>query len=323
MPYLMGSLLVTGIYVTLISIRNGRIVKFPQLIRRFAMAVIGVLVGASVTSEVLQIFPSLWISILAMALFVIITQGFGYLFFRYIGKYDIPTAYYSAMPGGLIEAVTIGEQAGGDVRILTVQHFSRIVIIVLVVPLGFYFWSGETVGSAAGQNFSTAVTGLHHFILIILLAITGLYFGKIARLPASHLMGPLILSSAAHAAGLVAITSPDWLLNLAQLIVGTGLGVMFSGVTGKMLIRAFGLGIIAVVSALLLGLGFSIVLADLVSIGIETLVISFAIGGITEMGLIALSLGVSPLIVAVHHLFRIIFTVVLAQYILGRIQKKD
>ncbi|MEY8837729.1 AbrB family transcriptional regulator, partial [Cribrihabitans sp. XS_ASV171] len=44
----------------------------------------------------------------------------------------------------------------------------------------------------------------------------------------------------------------------------------------------------------------------------SALLISFAPGGVTEMSLIALSLGVSPLLVTVHHLFRIIMSVTLA-----------
>ena len=40
--------------------------------------------------------------------------------------------------------------------------------------------------------------------------------------------------------------------------------------------------------------------------------LSFAPGGVSEMGLIALSLGISPVMVAAHHMLRIFFTVFIA-----------
>jgi uncharacterized protein len=42
----------------------------------------------------------------------------------------------------------------------------------------------------------------------------------------------------------------------------------------------------------------------------QVLLMCYAPGGVVEMGLIALSLGVSPVMVTLHHIFRIGFTVV-------------
>jgi uncharacterized protein len=41
------------------------------------------------------------------------------------------------------------------------------------------------------------------------------------------------------------------------------------------------------------------------------LLISFSPGGVTEMALIALSLNANPAVVTLHHLYRIILTVVM------------
>ena len=42
----------------------------------------------------------------------------------------------------------------------------------------------------------------------------------------------------------------------------------------------------------------------------DTLLISFAPGGVTEMALIALSLQANPALVTAHHIYRIILTVI-------------
>jgi uncharacterized membrane protein AbrB (regulator of aidB expression) len=61
-----------------------------------------------------------------------------------------------------------------------------------------------------------------------------------------------------------------------------------------------------------LGMLMATLLAPHVSMSFDALLISFAPGGITEMSLIALSLGISPVLVAAHHLFRIVLTVTMA-----------
>jgi uncharacterized membrane protein AbrB (regulator of aidB expression) len=61
---------------------------------------------------------------------------------------------------------------------------------------------------------------------------------------------------------------------------------------------------------LLIGVGFSLAIHAMTGLSTETMIISFAPGGVTEMSLIALSLAMNPAFVTLHHLVRIIFTVV-------------
>jgi len=51
------------------------------------------------------------------------------------------------------------------------------------------------------------------------------------------------------------------------------------------------------------------------------LFVSFAAGGLAEMSLIALSLNFNPVIVALHHLFRIVLTVSICGIFAKRILK--
>ena len=320
MPYLVGSLATTATYTVLVSHYQNRKIPFTRNARWGFMAVIGVMIGASFDQTLLELLPQLWLSILGVLGFVLLIQFIGYRFFRYVGNYDVPTATFAAMPGGLIESVEMGVQAGGDIRILSVQHFSRIIMVVLIVPFSFFIWSGETVGSAAGQEMSVMAWGPEDVILILGLAGMGVFIGKILRFPAYHIIGPLVVSSIIHALGLLDVSSPGWLLSVSQWVIGVGLGVTFSGITLTILMRTFGLGFLFVSFSLGVGWGFAWCLSKFLPLPTEDLFICFAIGGVTEMGLIALSLGVSPVIVAVHHLFRISFTVLVAKLYYNRLK---
>ncbi len=321
LPYLVGSLTTTATYAILITHYQDRKIPFSRNARWGFMAVIGVMIGAGFDKTALDLLPKLWVSILGILVFVLLIQFVGYHFFRYVGKYDVPTATFAALPGGLIESIEMGVRAGGDIRILSVQHFSRIIMVVLIVPFAFYIWSGETVGSAAGQKISEVAWGPEDVVLILCLTGVGIFIGKILRFPAYHIIGPLVVSSVIHALGILNISSPAWLLSISQLVIGVGLGVTFSGITLQILMKTFGLGFLFVSFSLGVGLGFAWWLSQFLPLPTEDLFICFAIGGVAEMGLIALSLGVNPVIVATHHLFRIGFTVMVAKLYYKRLNR--
>lgn len=312
MPFLIGSLGAVAMLVILADKHHARGFAFPEPLRRAFVGVIGALIGATFSPELLTLLPRLWSTLLAIVVFVGLSHWLVFQLYLRVGGYDRTTALFASTPGGLIESVTIGERAGGDVRILTLQHFARIVLVVVSVPLLFLILSGEKVGSAAGQSLPQKASSYGDIAVILVLTAIGLGLGPRLRLPAAHLTGPLVLSAMVHVTGLTTATGPQSLLNLAQVVVGTGLGVMFAGTTLRHLLRAFSLGATAVAVTLGLAALFALALHPISGLETQALFLSFAPGGVTEMGLIALSLGISPVVVAVNHLFRISVTVAIA-----------
>ncbi len=102
------------------------------------------------------------------------------------------------------------------------------------------------------------------------------------------------------------------------LVIGTTLGVRFTGISPAMLLRGAGLGLLSVGCMLVLGAAMSALLIPLTGESFDVLLISFAPGGVTEMALVALSLNANPAFVTMHHLYRIILTVVVIVRISAR-----
>ena len=67
-----------------------------------------------------------------------------------------------------------------------------------------------------------------------------------------------------------------------------------------------------VATLLFLTFAMASVLHSWTNVDLNSLILSFAPGGVTEMGLIALSLSLSPIVVTVHHVVRIFLTVFVA-----------
>ncbi|RVV98669.1 AbrB family transcriptional regulator [Mesobaculum littorinae] len=310
MPYMLGSLAVTSTLIGLLQNRLPGDYVFPQRIRAIFIAVVGTLIGAQVDPSFVSQIPEMAISLFAVTFFVLIAHATNYLIFRRMGGYDKPTAFFCGSPGGLIESITLGEQAGANVQLLTLQHFLRIILVVTILPLALSIWHGEALGSAAGVQLSGHPVGLGSLPLLIAVAVAGLVLGIKLRLPAGQLLGPLVFAALASGSGLLTVEGPGWTIGVAQIVIGVSLGARFAGVTRQLLFRGLRLSAVSAVSMLLIGAAFSEGLHLVTGNGIEALLISFAPGGVSEMGLIALSLAVNPAFVTFHHLYRIAVTVI-------------
>ena len=131
-------------------------------------------------------------------------------------------------------------------------------------------------------------------------------------MPAAHLIGPMFMSTLCHGTGLVDTSAPSWLLYAAQLFVGVALGSQLSGAFGSNYVKIVKTSLLATTLMLCLSAAMAWSMIRVTNLDFSALFLSFAPSGISEMGLIALSLGISPVMVAVHHVFRILVTVLSA-----------
>lgn len=312
LPFLLGGLC-GGVVSVLAMPRTDLEKAYPSQLRALFIGVIGALIGATFTPELLALVPSLPVTLLAMTLFVPVAHACGYLVCRRLGGYNRPTAFFGAMPGGFVEAITLGAEVGGDVRVLTLHHLVRVVFVAVMMPLVFLVWQGQVVGRAgADAGLVAAGPDLANAAVICLVALIGLGLGRLLHLPAWHLLGPMALAATVQGTGLAALSGPGWLLALAQLMVGLGLAHQVAGTSLAVAGRVLFISLSTVSLMLVLGSVVALALVRLTPLSVEGLILSFAPGGITEMGLIALSLNVSPVVVAAHHMYRIGLTVVVA-----------
>ena len=307
LPYLLGSLAVTAA----LSIRWPEHIpegyEFPQNFRVLFIAIIGLLIGTQVNAESVASLHALAVSLAAVTLFVPLAFAVNYLIFTRLGKYDHATAYYSAAPGGLIEAITMGESAGADIRVLVTQQFLRIVAVIGLVPLGLSLYEGHPVGSAAGMGISRAAVATNWPLLLAALA-AGIAIGRLLRLPAWQLTGALLVSAALSLSG-YPLSVPGWLVRVAQVVVGASLGMRFAGLSHRMLIRGTWLSLVSVSLMLAIGSALALLIMPFAGQDFEVLLITFAPGGVNEMALVALSLHANPAFVTLHHVYRITVTV--------------
>lgn len=311
---LLGSLVVTGVIAAAGWRPLGRPVTLPARLRAGFVPVIGVSIGGAFTPAVLTEAGVWWPSLLALVVFLPLAHATGFAIYR-AGGLPRVESFFGAVPGGLIETVQLGEEAGGNVQLMTVLQFLRLILTIIAVPLIFTAATGGAVGSASGAALPAADVALtlREVVILLLAGALGFALGRLVHLPAAIMTGPIAASALAHAAGLVEGVPPGWLLALTQVVVGCGLGARFAGAERRMLLRAARLALVNAVAALTLAFAFAALLHGWVGEPVAAVFLAFAPGGLAEMSLIALSLQMSLVYVTLHHVARIILSVLIAK----------
>jgi len=309
LPFMLGPLVGAALIATLLPHRLPEGYAFPNWLRIGFIAIIGLMIGAQVTPALFAEAQNYALSLGAVTLFVGLAHGAGYTIYRRLGGYDATTAFYASAPGGLYESIEMGEAAGADVTRLMMQQFLRIIVVVTALPLGLSLWLGGPVGSAGGMTLARGDVPWSDLPVIALAVAGGVALGRALRLPAGQMTGPMALAAGLSLSGWLSVEVPHWLLTLAQMVLGTALGMRFTGLSRGLLARGAGLALMAVGAMLAIGGALAAGLHAATGEAVDVLVISLAPGGVTEMALVALSLQANPAFVTLHHIYRIVLTV--------------
>ena len=308
MSFLLGGLITTTILIKPINKFNGKNYLVPDAIRYFFFGIIGCVIGTGFRGISSYLSNEIVISFFSVICFAIICQYFNYLVFRKIGGYDKVTSFFSGTPGGLLESINSGEKYGGDERIITIQHFLRIIIVVLLVPLFFIVFFETPKIFEEEISLKTPIN--YNLELLFLTTLTGLILGYRTSIPAKYFICPLILSACLNVSGTVNFSSPDWLLFISQLIVGIALGAKLLGIDANLIKKCLLLSMISTFAMLVTAFLLSVLLIGFLKIPQEILFIALVPGGVTEMSLMAVMLSSDATFVTIHHIWRILVIVI-------------
>ncbi len=309
LAWMMGAMVIC----TIASL-SGVNLQVPGTLRSVMVTVLGVLLGSTFTPEVVGKASQWPATLISLAIYIMVLTGLLYLYFVKVQKFDPVTAYFSATPGGLNEMVIAGGSMGGDERTIALVHGSRILLVVMVIPFWFRFTEGErAITTAVGPSIAT--TSLLDIGVLVACAVIGVILGKLIRLPAYRIVGPMLVSGGVHVAGWTQSAPPWEIVAVAQVVVGSSVGARFSGVPVDRVLKTIGASLGSTALMLITTVIFAFILAPLTGIAFEPIVLAFSPGGLAEMSLIALSLGIETAFVATHHVSRIAMIVIAAPLI--------
>ena len=304
LPWMLGAML--GNTVAALA---GAPVRASMPLRNIFVPIIGVMLGSGVSAETFDALGDWSISFLVLAPFLMTAAGGSYLIYRHLGRFDPVTAYFSAMPGGLNEMLLLGGEAGGEERRIALAHASRVLLSVTFVGLFFGLVLGVQSGRSGGIWTPIGAPGVLDYLILIGCAALGVPFGRLLRLPAQRLLGPMILSAAAHVVQLVDLPPPTVFVIAAQVVMGSLIGTRFLGARLREVGRDLFLSVFSTTIMLITGVGFAWVVASLTATDLAQAFLAYSPGGLTEMSLLAFALGGDIAYVSVTHIVRIAIVV--------------
>ncbi|MEX2649089.1 MAG: AbrB family transcriptional regulator [Alphaproteobacteria bacterium] len=306
LPWMMGAMV-----ATMVAAVAGGPVVLPMGLRTAMIVVLGVMLGSAFTPALIDQVGR-WLPSLAMLVpYIVLATMSALAFHLHIARYDPVTAYFASAPGGLTDMTILGGALGGDERTIALTHSARVFLVVMLIPAGFrVFGDFDPAGRANPFNPIGSIDGLD-FLVLGVLGIAGYVLARLARVPAAALVGPALASGSLHLSGATSSVPPGWAVAIAQIVVGAAIGCRFAGVAPRVVLRVLVLALGSlVILSMVTGL-VCLIVASITGLDAAILILAFAPGGMAEMSLVALALGLDPALVTTHHVLRIFLVVML------------
>lgn len=312
--WLMGAAVVAGAFAV-----RGRDIKLPKPLYQMSLAAIGASVGLFISRDVAsQMLTSLPMMV-GGAVAGMLLAGIATPLLARWGKMSDATAFFSLLPGGVIEMANISEPFGGDKTTIAALHAVRVGLVVGVLPLVLFLLApGPTGAMVAAEQVALSTMDVG---IVLTVGLLGGWIGAGLNLPASWLLGAVLSVGMLTASGVVEGRLPPWLLIAGQIVIGISLGARFQRDNLASIPRALAAGTVA----LLMIITLMAVLAGVASMiwhqPLGTMVLSFSIGGMAEMVLTAKAFEQNVALVAAFQAVRGVTVNTLAGTLWSRLSK--
>lgn len=297
LPWLLGSMIVTLLF----QLKSPWKMVWNPAFRNIGLAIAGYTIGYAFTLEALQdmlnYFPMM---IIINIIFFILFIGVSYVVSKW-ARLDIGTAMACCAPGGLQQVVVFAEeQKTLNITVVTFYQVMRLLAIITLVPFIVSSNNGGVTTGNSAENYSLALFGL-----LILCYIVGIAF-KFIKVPTAYLLGPVFFIMVCNLLSIQVPVMPENLLHIAQLFIGTYVGLLLE----RDKLKKMKSHIIYAIGSCVILIGVAFLISEWMThyfMDFATSFLSVVPGGVDQMGIIAASIQAEVTVVTSFQLFRILF----------------
>lgn len=296
LAWMLGALfMVMG--VSLAGVRTG----VDKRLHRVAIALLGLFIGSRIHADELVSLVQWYPSVLAMLAYMVLMLAGGYWIFAR-ARVGSLNAMFCAYPGSMNSALVLAERAHGDLRWIAISHSLRLVTVVS----GAALLSSLFVDSVALPPSAEPLSLMG--VLPLLLAPACWWLGRLIRLPLPEFLGPMAAGALIANVG-VAYTLPNEILLVTFLVLGSSVGSRFSGTHWKQVVRVGRFGMLYALFALVVAALMAWLVASVTSLPFVAVMLALIPGGVGEMAVIAMVMGIDPVYVVSHHILRLLLLI--------------
>ncbi len=280
----------------------GRPTGFPVPLQAVMFMVVGASVGAAATPEAFRSIVAWPLSLAILLVSTILMYAAGYWIFRRFGHCDPVTAFFAAAPGALSAVIVMAEGEGAVMSRVASAQALRVAVITAGSPFlltAFHLHTPAHLGATGDQSWLA-------WSLLIASAPLGWLAAARLKWPSPAFLGPMALSGALHAAGLLTLSPPRAVVLVASAGLGAMVGTRFRGVHPGHLLSFFPPATASFTVMAAIGLTAGWAAGALSGVGPMAGMLAFAPGSMDVLIAIALASGQGPAYVAAHHTVRLL-----------------
>ena len=275
----------------------------PDRLRDVAFAIIGCSLGSGFTPAFLDHlarWPASLVILCVLMLGVIAVSS--WILVHFFGQKP-GDAVLATSPGALSLSITLAMARGTNPQAVMVFQTLRLILITVSVPLAL-----SALGDVGAAPDSHASSGVPYVATIPILAVAVLLgaLGARWRVPASYLLGGMLISGGLHLAGLVVGLFPQPVLLCGLITTGSLIGARFSKINRTALRNLAAAATCVTGLALALSAGVAWLSSRILGLPFGQVWVAYAPGGVEAMAAMGLSLHYDPAFIATHHLTRIV-----------------
>lgn len=290
-------------------------IAVPRLPYLAAQGVIGAMVAAALNGGIFAAFARGWPLFCAvMAATLLASAALGWIISR---SRVIPgsTAIWGTTPGAATTMVVLAEAHGADVRLVAFMQYARVLVVALAAALVARYWVGGTAPARPAVNWLAPVDWIALVETLVLIA-AGQWLGRLLRLSAWGLLGPMLLLTAAHLGAGIRIELPRPLLAACYALLGWFIGLGFRRESLLHAWRALPAILLSILSLMASCAALAWCLTRLARVDALTAYLATSPGGMDSVAIIAATSGNVdvPFVMALQGV-RLVFVIMLAPYL--------
>ncbi len=267
---------------------SGISLRVPSLLHVASQAVIGTMIARMLPPSLLESLRTEGGVLLGVVLATVTASSLlGWVLGR-LRVFPGSTAIWGLSPGAASVMMVMAEAYGADARLVAFMQYLRVAVVVAVASLVVRFWvtlprlsPGGGVWFASFSPWSFGET--------LLVAGAGAVAGRLLKIPAGAMLGPMLLVALLHGGGLLTITLPPELLAVSYTFLGWGIGLGFTRPILRHALRALPRTFLAILALVSFSGGLALFLVLFLGKDPLTAFLATSPGGMDSVAIIASS----------------------------------
>ncbi len=307
LAYLFASIIGTLLFIRIID----NDIYFPKPFANSGVFVMGIQIGTSFTLPAIIKMTDDWYNIVIITILTLMLALLLSIPFRYLTNSTVETAVLASVPGALSQMIIMAEEnKNADLLLVSLTQTSRIVFIVILVPMITHFSKSSSVSKITEvPNLSEVFS-----VYMLLIPIAGYVMYRLLRrikFPAAILLGPMVPTIVWNLITEAPFTLDFVLIAFAQILFGIRIGMQITTLFSQLSLRDICAIVIQNIGLIVGSMLLVIIYTMFTSHEFTSLFLSAAPGGLAQIIVVAMESGGDIAMISSYHLFRIFFIILI------------